>query len=197
MTKSKQPFERWQTFLLSFLLAACAADGQAQEVKKLSLDEAIQLSSSHDLQLKADSAEIGVLNARIAKNNKSLLPDVGLNLNYTRISDNITPFTVGFPTGDVTLNPQILNQSYNSLQLKQLIWNGGKANYGIDISKKELEAAAFSLQKNKVNAAYNITALWYNLYVLKTSKKIIEANITTLLANQQDVKNYVQQGIAL
>ena len=197
MTKSKQPCKRWQTFLLSVLLATCAADVQAQEIKRLSLEEAIQLSNSHDLQLKADSADVALLNSKLVQNKQLLLPDVGLNLNYTRISDNITPFTVTFPTGDVTLNPQILNQSYNSLQLKQLIWSGGKANYGIDISKKELEAAKFSLQKNKLNAAYNITALWYNLYVLRTSKKIIEANINTLLANQQDVKNYVQQGITL
>ena len=121
----------------------------------------------------------------------------GLNLNYTRISDNITSFTVSFPGKDVTLHPQILNQSFNSLQLKQLIWSGGKANYSIKISKKELEAAKFDLEKNRTNTTYNVAALWYNLYVLKTSKKIIEANIKTLLLNQQDVKNLVKQGIAL
>jgi outer membrane protein len=183
--------------LLSVFLCFCFAHVTAQETKLLSLEEATQLATNHDLQLKADTAQIAILNARFNNNKKSTLPDVGLNLNYTRISDNITPFTVNFPTGDVTLNPQILNQSFNSFQLKQLIWSGGKANYGIAISKKELEAAKFDLDKNKANTIYNVAALWYNLYVLKTSKQIIEANIKTLVLSQQDVKNFVQQGVAL
>ncbi len=169
----------------------------AQQTKVLTLEEATQLALNHNFQLKSDSAQISILNSTLNANKKALLPDIGLNANYTRISDNITPFKVSFPTGDVTLNPQILNQSYNSLQLKQLIWSGGKANYGIEISKKEIEAAKFDLEKNKVNTIYNIAALWYNLYVLKTSKKIIEANIKSLSQNQQDVKNFVKQGIVL
>lgn len=183
--------------LLTFLFFAGITMLEAQEVKELSLEEATKLALQHDLQLKVDSSQISILNTKLTESKKSILPDIGLNLNYTRISDNITPFTVGFPTGDITLNPQILNQSYNSLQLKQLIWNGGKVIYGIEISKKELETAKFEMKKNKVNTVYNISALWYNLYVLKTSKKIIEANITSLMQSQQDIKNFVKQGIVL
>jgi outer membrane protein len=183
--------------IVCMLLSTSITNVKAQEVKKLSLEEATQLALKNDFQLKADSAQISILNAKLNQNKKSLLPDIGLNANYTRISDNITPFKVSFPTGDVTLNPQILNQSYNSLQLRQLIWSGGKANYGIEISKKEIEAANFDVEKNKVNTIYNVAALWYNLYVLKTSKKIIEANIKLLSQNQTDVKNFVKQGIVL
>lgn len=179
------------------ILTLFVTQTQAQETKLLSLEEATQLALKHDLQLKVDSSQINILNAKLLQSKKSILPDVGLNLNYTRISDNIIPFTVGFPTGDVTLNPQILNQSYNSLQLKQLIWSGGKVNYGIQISKKEIEAAKFDVEKNKINTVYNISALWYNLYVLKTSKKIIETNVITLIESQKDVKNFVKQGITL
>jgi outer membrane protein len=184
-------------YLSVALLCICFVHLKAQETKLLSLEEATQLATGHDLQLKSDTAQIGVLTARLNGNKKSILPDVALNLNYTRISDNITPFKVSFPAGDVTLNPQILNQSFNSLQLKQLIWSGGKVNYGIEISKKELEAAKFDLEKNRGNTIYNVAALWYNLYVLKTSEKIIEANIKTLLLSRQDVKNFVKQGLAL
>jgi outer membrane protein TolC len=179
------------------LLTTSNTNTNAQEIKKLSLEEATQLALNHDFQLKADSAQIAILNAKLMQNKKSLLPDIGLNTNYTRISDNITPFIASFPTGDVTLNPQILNQSYNSLQLKQLIWSGGKVNYGIEISEKEVDAAKFDAEKTRVNTIYNIAALWYNMYVLKNSKKIIEANINLLSQNQQDVNNFVRQGIVL
>ncbi|MBC7912947.1 MAG: TolC family protein, partial [Pyrinomonadaceae bacterium] len=184
-------------FLLMVLLFNCFIKVKAQEVKVLSLEETIQLAASHDLQLKADTAQIGILNQRLNTSKKATMPDVDLNLNYTRISDNIVPFKVSFSSEDLTLNPQILNQSYNSLQLKQLIWSGGKVRYGIEISKRELEVAVFDLEKNRLNVAYNASVLWYNLYVSKTSKKIIETNIKALLSSQADVKNFVKQGLVL
>ena len=194
---NKPGHSKTKTLLLFIVLTMFTVLVKAQEVKMLSLDEAIQLASNHDLQLKVDTAQIGILNERLTSSKKANLPDVDVNLNYTRISDNITPFKVSFPAGEVTLNPQILNQSYNSLQLKQLIWSGGKVKYGIEISKKELEAAKFDLEKNKLNTGYNASVLWYNLYVSKTSKQIIETNIKTLLSSQVDVKNFVNQGIVL
>ncbi|WP_353484540.1 TolC family protein [Haliscomenobacter sp.] len=182
-------------FLLFWLFFTCSLP--AQTTVLLSLEEAIQLAEKHNLQLKVDTALVEMLNSKIVQVDNLRKPQVGLNLNYTRISNNVTPFSVAFPTGEVTLNPQILNQSYNSLQLKQLIWNGKKIAYGLEASKKELAAASYDLQKNKITNAYNVTALWYNLYVLKTSKKIIEANIKVLNGNKQDLVNFVNQGIAI
>lgn len=186
-----------QKGIIGIMLILFVNSLSAQQTKQLGLEEATQFAINHDLQLKVDTAQIAILNSKLQQSKNSILPDVAINLNYTRISDNITPFKVAFPTGDITLNPQILNQSFNSLQLKQLIWSGGKANYGIEISKKELEAARFDIEKNKANTIYNVSAIWYNLYVLKTSKKIIEANIATLAQSQQDVNNFVKQGITL
>jgi len=125
------------------LFCICAVQLKAQEVRLLPLEEAVQLAKIHNLQLKSDSVQINILNARVSHVKKSLLPDIGLDGNYTRISDNITPFTVSFPTGEETLNPQILNQSFNSVQLKQLIWTGGKLKYGIEISEKRIAGGKF------------------------------------------------------
>ena len=186
-----------KVMLLFTFLSLFAIKLTAQNVKQISLEEATKLALDHDLQLKVDTAQINILTAKLNYNKKQNLPDVGVNLNYTRISDNITPFQVSFPTGDVVLNPQILNQSYNSFQLKQLIWSGGKVKYGTEISNKELAIAKLDFDRNKINTIYNISALWYNLYVLKASKKIIAANIATLTESQKDVNNFVKQGIVL
>ena len=53
------------------------------------------------------------------------------------------------------------------------------------------------MEKNRLNTSYNVSELWYNLYELTTSRKVIEANIKTLLLSQQDIKNYVVQGLAI
>lgn len=197
MTFTTPNFRRAKRNLVLLFLLFFTCLLPAQTTVLLSLEEAIQLANRHNLQLKVDSAQVEILNSKIEQVDNLRKPQVGLNLNYTRISNNVTPFSVAFPTGEVTLNPQILNQSYNSLQLRQLIWNGKKIAYGLEASKKELAAASYDLQKNKITNAYNVTALWYNLYVLKTSKKIIEANIKVLNGNKQDLVNFVNQGIAI
>lgn len=197
MTFTTPNFRRAKRNLVLLFLLFFTCLLPAQTTVLLSLEEAIQLANRHNLQLKVDSAQVEILNSKIEQVDNLRKPQVGLNLNYTRISNNVNPFSVAFPTGEVTLNPQILNQSYNSLQLKQLIWNGKKIAYGLEASKKELAAASYDLQKNKITNAYNVTALWYNLYVLKTSKKIIEANIKVLNGNKQDLVNFVNQGIAI
>jgi outer membrane protein len=184
-------------WLFTILFIVFVSQIKAQQTMLLSLEEAIKLANTNSLQLKTDSLQIETLNNKVLENREANLPDIGLNVGYRRISDNITPFKVGFPTGEVTLNPQILNQSYNSLQVTQLIWSGGKLKLANEISKKEVEAAVFDLTKNKLNSCYNITTLWYNLYVLKTSKKVIEANIITLKESQKDVNNFVKQGLVL
>lgn len=197
MTFTTTDFRRSRRNVVLLLLLFFNCLLPAQTVVLLSLEDAIQLANKHNLQLKVDSAQLEILNAKIAQLNNLRKPQVGLNLNYTRISDNVTPFSVAFPTGEVTLNPQILNQSYNSLQLRQLIWNGNKIAYSIEATRKESEAVRYDLQKNTITNTYNVTALWYNLYILKTSKKIIEANIKVLNSNKQDLVNFVNQGIGI
>jgi outer membrane protein len=180
------------TLICSFVIPL-----KAQQNKILKLDEAIKLANKNSLQLKADSIDIEKLNTKVVQSHKDILPDIGLNLGYRRISDNIIPYKVGFPTGEVVLNPQILNQSFNSLQISQLIWSGGKLKVVNEIAKKEVEAATFDLAKNKLNTANNITILWYNLYILKTAKKVLEANVTILKESKKDISNFVKQGLVL
>jgi outer membrane protein len=197
MKYKKQKMNTYLKSLFTMLFVVSIFQTNAQQTKVLSLEEALELANKNNLQLKEDSLQIEQLKTRATLISKSILPDVDINLGYKRISDNITPFKVAFPTGEVTLNPQILNQSYNSLQVTQLIWSGGKLKLANEISKKEVEAAVFDLTKNKLNSGYNVTTLWYNLYVLKTSKKVIEANIITLRGSQKDVNNFVKQGLVL
>ncbi len=171
--------------------------GKAQTKIVLTLDDAVELSIAHSRQLKIDSTQLQIATFKIMQSINTQLPQVALNFNYTRISDNITPFKVNFPTGDLILNPQILNQSYNSLQVRQPLFLGGKIKYGTELLKMERQTIYFDIEKNKSDAAFNITTLWYNLFVVKETKKIIEANIQLIKNQQKDAQNFVDQGIVL
>ena len=182
------------------LLATCLGVSSivcAQNQRILDLDEAISLGMSHNKALKLDSMNLQLADSKILQNKNAQLPQVSANLSYIRISDNITPFRVAFPTGDVVLNPQILNQSYNALQVRQLVWGGGRVKYGNQLAVLDKKAIYFDIQKNKADVAYNIATLWYNLFVVKQSNKIIKANLALLTNQQKDAENFVQQGILL
>ena len=170
---------------------------QAQISKILTLDEAIVLGITHSKSVQLDSINLQLVDSKISQNTQSKLPQIGLNLSYIRISNNITPFTVAFPQGDVILNPQILDQSYNSLQVRQLLWAGGKIKYANELLNLDKKAIYFDIQKNKNDVAFNITTLWFNLFTIKQSKKLLSANIELLNNQKNDAENFVKQGIIL
>ncbi len=169
----------------------------AQNQRILNLNEAISLGLSHSKQLILDSINIDIAKSKIAQNKTLALPQISANASYIRISDNITPFQVAFPSGNVVLNPQILNQSYNSLQAKQLIWAGGKIKYANELLNLDKETIAFDSEKNKSEVYYSVSSLWYNLYSVKQSKKIVLANLSLLKDQKKDANNFVKQGILL
>ena len=170
---------------------------KAQVPRILELEDAVALGIAHSKSIELDSFNLQLVDSKILQNKNSKLPQVGVNLSYVRVSDNITPFRVNFPTGEVTLNPQILNQSYNSLNVKQLLWAGGKVKYGDELLALDKKAIYFDIQKNRNDVAFNITTLWYNLFTVKQSKKIILANIELLNNQKRDAENFVKQGVIL
>lgn len=186
----------------SFILLACFAfansiNSYGQEAKTITLEEAVNLGLNHSNDLKLDSLNLKIASSKLAQSKANQLPQVTASASYLRISDNITPFTVAFPAGNVVLNPQILNQSYNAVQAKQLIWSGGKLKNANKIAALEQSAINYDLEQSKKEVAYQITSLYYNLYATQQTKKIIEANIDLLNNQKKDASNYVSQGIIL
>jgi outer membrane protein len=88
-------------------------DTHAQEIKKISLQEAFDLASQNSKQLQLDSLKIQALDIKRKQTQNAMLPVVGINASYTRLSNNIEPFQIPFNGTNFTLNPQILNQ-YNN-----------------------------------------------------------------------------------
>jgi outer membrane protein len=187
---------------LSFIPLACftlftSINMYGQEKKIVSLEEAITLGVNNSNQIKLDSLNFKIADAKLSQSKANQLPQVSLSASYLRISDNITPFTVAFPTGNVVLNPQILNQSYNAVQARQLIWAGGKLKNANKIAELDKKAIDFDIATSKNDVSYQIASIYYNLYATKQTKKIIEANIELLSNQKKDANNYVSQGIIL
>jgi len=175
-----------------------AARAQAVPRRTLSLTEALSTAIRQSKALKTNTAEQGVTLARLQQARNNYAPAISVNASYIRISDNIQPFSVSLPgAGDVVLNPQILDQSYNNLQVRQLLWGGGKVRYGIQAAEREVQAAQIDATALRLTAADNVTTIWYTLYTLNASEQIIRQNINLLQDRRKDLENLERQGLVL
>jgi outer membrane protein len=188
----------WLAGILGCLGATLPVSGQTATKRALSLSDAVSGAIAQSKALKVNAAQQGAALAKIEQARNNVLPGVTLNASYSRISDNITPFSISFPgAGDVVLNPQILNQSYNNVQVRQLIWGGGKVRYGIEAAEREAAATTAEVAQYKLAAADNVTSIWYNLYLLNASERIIRQNISLLRERRRDLANLETQGLVL
>jgi len=166
--------------------------------RQLVLSDAVSQAIAHSKAAQTNFAEQGAANAKVQQARNNFAPSITLNASYIRISDNVTPFSVNLPgAGDVVLNPQILDQSYNNLQLRQVIWGGGKVRYGIRAAEAEAEATRQEATQYRLTAADNTTSIWYNLYLLNASERILQQNVRLLHDQRVDLENLEKQGLVL
>lgn len=183
--------------LLLLLCLLWLKKGSAQSETPLTLDSAIALSLANSEQLKSDSLSLLLAANRLQQGMQGKGPQFATQSSYLRISDNITPFQVALGGRDVVLNPQILDQSYNSVQARQLLWAGGRQRATTDLLNLDQQAAAVRLLKNKTDLRLRTTELWYALFVNRKNEALVRANIALLEAQRKDGEAAVRQGILL
>lgn len=181
------------------LYVGCGSFVLGQTVRRrLSLTDAITGAIAQSKTLNGNAADQNVARAAVQQARNGRLPGVSINASYVRISNNVTPFSVSFPgAGDVVLNPQILDQSYNNVQIRQLIYGGGKVRYAQQAAEREVEVVKTEAAQYKLTAADNVTSIWYNLYLLNASERIIRQNIRLLQEKRRDLLNLEKQGLVL
>lgn len=169
----------------------------SQATKQLPLEEALTLAHSHNNKLRADSLQYRITGVQAAEVATASLPELSVNSTFQRLSNNIKPFEIQLPTGSFAINPQILNQSYNAVQLRQLLFAGGKVNNNVKALKKEAEAGRYDYQRSALELDKQVIDLWFDLYNAKASEKIILANIEALTSTRNDQEKLRVQGIVL
>lgn len=169
----------------------------AQQPKLLPLQEAVSLARAHSSQLKADSLQMLISRSQVSGSAALQMPQLVVNSTFQRLSNNIEPYTISLPSGSFQINPQILSQSYNALQLSQLLYSGGKVRNNTRALQKESQAVQSDYRRSILSIDQQITDLWYNLYNARASEKLILANIEVLKKKREDVEAFRLQGIVL
>ncbi len=187
-------------FFCTVLVLSCLTTISAQTTgKTITIDEAVRLGINYSQQLKVSNAKLDVAKAKREQYWSAQIPTVTASANYTRISDNITPFSVTFPgfSEPLVLNPQVINQYYFKLSAQQIVYAGGRANNFYKSSEFLEKAAQLDVSKDKLEIKNNIEAAVINLYKLQKSKLVLDENLKVMNGRLTDTKNFAANGTAI
>lgn len=170
---------------------------KAQEIKKITLKEAFDLAIQNSKQLQLDSLKIQALDIKKKQTHNAMLPVVGINASYTRLSNNIEPFQIPFSGQNFTLNPQILNQFNNRISLQQPIFQGLKNWNSLKAIQQQKLASSLDMDKDIQDIKFNVIQTYYNLYKWQQTKNVLDSNITQTQVRVDDVIKFKNAGLAL
>lgn len=195
--KSGMSHGRWWLVLFCFFWTI-AAEAQSTD-RKLTLNDAISAGIANSKLLKSSGEKIAIAQEKLGENNTQYYPRFNVSSSYSRLSNNITPFTVKFPGAPsaIALNPQILNQYGENAGSTELIYSGGKVKNTAKALNFLIEAAKQDYANDRSTVIYNTINAYYSLYILQKAAEILQQNAVLLQARVNDLQNLEQFGTAL
>lgn len=177
--------------ILSSLLLMQAAV-KAQENKKLSLDEALNLGIANSKSLKIDEAKLIEAMSTVEEAKNHQLPDLKISGSYLRLTNaNIDLKIAAQKSSSSEGNAQpsssmpSVNQAvFGMANFSLPLFAGGRIRYGIESAKYLLEASKLNQLNDKNAIAYNICQAYVNLF--KASQMVMVLKENLLAAQQRD-----------
>ena len=169
-----------------------------QEIKTLSLKEAMALAEQNSKQLQLDSLKIQSLDFKKKQTQNAMLPILGLTTSYTRLSDNIDPFTISIPgMGSFEIKTNFLNQYGNRATIQQPIFQGLKNWNTMKAIDQQKSAAGMDREKNLQDNKMNVVQGYYSLYKLQQAKILLDSNIAQTQVRVNDITKFKNAGLML
>lgn len=169
----------------------------AQTDRQLSIQEALTLGVDNSKQMKLSAAKTQVFHEKVSQLYNTLIPSLSLSSGYTRLSDNITPFTAQLLDQTTVLNPQILNQYSNRVSAQQVLFAGGRGNQTLQQARQLESASRLDAEKDKPEIRFQVASVYLNLYKLQSSLQMVEENRKLFEQRLTDSRNLEKQGLAL
>ncbi len=183
-----------QYIVCFFLMSASFS----QEVKKITLQEAFELAAQNSKQLQLDDLKTKALEIKKQQTQNAMLPGVGINVGYARLSDNIEELPpINFNGKETVLNKQILNQFNNRVSIQQPVFQGLKHWNTLKALQLQNTAAGFDQEKDEQDIKLNVIQAYYNLFKLQQTGIMLDSNIAQTQVRVDDITKFKNAGIAL
>jgi outer membrane protein TolC len=174
---------------------------KAQEVKSLSLPEAVDLGLKNSHLLKASIARNEQAAAQLnqAKNNK--LPNAIISGSYLRMAHpNINIKTDAFSgqpdsSGNKKSVPSVNQAMYGIANVSLPIFTGGKIRYGIESAKYLEQATLLDGENDKEAVVLNTINAYINLFKAAATVKVVQENLAQSQQRDSVFSHLEQNGL--
>lgn len=185
--------------LITILLAVLITQTiDAQEVLKLSLNEAISIGHKNSKQLQLDSLKIQALEFKKKQTQNAMIPVIAVQSSYTRLSDNIEPFVISIPgLGSHSINTNIPNQYNNRVSVQQPIFQGLRNWNTLKAINEQKIATQFEQEKNAQDLSLSIVQAYYSLFKMQQTKILLDSTIARTQVRVDDITKFKEAGLVL
>lgn len=171
----------------------------AQEVVKISLNQAIQLGIQNENDIKADSINTLISKSEVKDSKKNLLPDLSLSTNITYYGDiSKTTVPAGLLGND---NPEKISMGANNNTNAALNFNYTLYKPGlytnINIAKNNNVLAEEKLKQEKLSVKHEIIRAYYEMALKKVEFEIMQKEEQRYKSYYELVKGKYNNGVVL
>jgi outer membrane protein len=178
--------------LLLFSLTGYTQDGG----RKISMDEAIELSIKNSKPLRAAHARVEQASAGTTISKQNQLPDLKITGGYLRVTQPNIDLQYKSNSGGSAAAPILVNQAaYGIANLSLPIYSGLKVQYGIRSSEFLEKAAVLDADQDKEAVILNTIDAFSNLYKARANLRVIQQNLTQSKSRDADFANLEKNGL--
>jgi outer membrane protein len=178
-------------------LLLLSVHGYSQDsTRKITLEEAIDLSIKNSKTLRASQARVNqaVANTTIAKQNQ--LPDLKVTGAYLRVTNPNIDLKVKLNNSGTPQAPITVNQAaYGIANLSLPLYSGMRIQYGIRSSQFLEKAATLDADQDREAVIMNTIDAFSNLYKARANLSVIRENLTQSRSRDTDFANLEKNGL--
>ncbi|MHB1921123.1 MAG: TolC family protein [Chitinophagaceae bacterium] len=188
----KNNFLRYLLLVLALLGPWLAS---AQQVRYLTLKEAIKMGVDSSKTLQLSLAQINEAEAKYQQTLDGKLPTASASLGY---SEAFLPTNkIQFPGSQKPIQLNTFNSVYlGTLSVNETIFAGNKLKFAKQSALLLKKIASLQANNNQQGVIQNIIESYYNLYKVKQSQKIISQNLDDIGDRLKETRQFEQQGLA-
>lgn len=195
---------RLNKFIPTLLLGCLPALAvNAQEVKNLSLAEAIDLSIRNNKQIRLNAARIDEATYALKSARQNALPDVSISGSYLRLAQPTVDLKLrlgnssgGSDTATATTEPAKVTQAmYGIANVSLPLFAGFKIQAGIESAKFLAEAARLDAEQNRSEVIQNTISAYSNLYKAREAVDLVRESLKSSAQRTKDLSNLEKNGL--
>lgn len=179
----------------------------AQNVRNITLDEAITLSLQNSKQLKFSQAKIAEATANLHEARERRLPDLSATGSYIRLNQPKVDLKLklggsggssegsGSGSSSSGSTPTVNEASYALVNLSVPVFSGFRIQNGIESAKYLQRAAKLDAEKDRDEVVQNTIAAYSNMFKAKEALEIVRQNLKQSQQRVADFSNLEKNGL--